>query len=371
MKIQVFPLEFEGKQRIGIKPLMYDSRFPEMMKRIPGSRWTPAEKCWHIPYDPRSYTLLKNIFGKGHVFTDEASAQSALKGTKRQHAETSKGSLKYYQEYIRMQEKMMLQRYSPYTIKTYKCFFLLLLEYYPDIHPEELSKEQLMKFLLHGVAERHWSGSTQNQAVNALKYYYEKVLGQERTYYELRAKKRKQLPNVFSEEEIIRLFKSVKNLKHRAILMLIYSGGLRIGESVNLRVGDIHFDRKRIFIVAGKGKKDRYSVLSDKVISLLDEYIKTYRPAYWLFEGQDGGQYSTRSIQHIFRKAVAKSKVNPFSTVHTLRHSFATHLLERGTDLRYIQELLGHNSSETTEIYTHITKKAKEKLWSPLDFLEL
>lgn len=137
------------------------------------------------------------------------------------------------------------------------------------------------------------------------------------------------------------------------------------------RPEDVDFHRKTVFIKAGKGKKDRYSVLSDKAITLLKQYLEAYTPVYWLFEGQDGGQYSTRSIQQIFRRAVAKSGVNPFPTVHTLRHSFATHLLERGMDLRYIQELLGHSSSETTAMYTHITRKAREKLCSPLDFLDI
>jgi integrase/recombinase XerD len=153
--------------------------------------------------------------------------------------------------------------------------------------------------------------------------------------------------------------------------MLIYSGGLRIGESIRLRKEDIHFDRKQIFIKGGKGKKDRYTVLSEKMMALLQQYLTAYTPDYWLFEGQAGGQYSTRSVQQVFRRAIAKSGVDPYSTVHILRHSFATHLLERGTDLRYIQELLGHSSSETTQIYTHITKKARHKFSSPLDFLDL
>lgn len=153
--------------------------------------------------------------------------------------------------------------------------------------------------------------------------------------------------------------------------MLIYSAGLRIGESIQLRKADIDLDRKTVFVKAGKGKKDRCTILSDKLILLLQRYLIVYAPDYWLFEGQGGGQYSTRSIQQVFRKAVSKAKVNPYSTVHTLRHSFATHLLERGTDLRYIQELLGHSSSETTQIYTHITQKARQKLCSPLDFLDI
>ena len=153
--------------------------------------------------------------------------------------------------------------------------------------------------------------------------------------------------------------------------MLIYSAGLRISESTRLRKEDVDFKRNTVFVKAGKGKKDRYTVLSEQMKKVLKQYLDDYRPEYWLFEGQYGGQYSTRSIQNIFRRAVKKSGVNPFSTVHTLRHSFATHLLERGMDLRYIQILLGHNSSKTTEIYTHITPKARQKFCSPMDFWDI
>lgn len=243
---------------------------------------------------------------------------------------------------------MILQRYSPNTIKTYKSFFCLLLAFYPRRHPDTLNKEDLIKFLLHGVSSRKWSNSAQNQAVNAIKYYYEKVLGQEREFYEFRPRKEYKLPGVFSEEEVIKLFRNISNLKHRTVLMLIYSAGLRIGESVNIRKADINLDRKSVFVKAGKGKKDRYSVLSDKVIVVIKAYLEEYKPDYWLFEGQEGGRYSSSSIQKIFRRAVAKAGANPYSTVHTLRHSFATHLLERGMDLRYIQSLLGHSSSETS-----------------------
>lgn len=377
MNIQLFPIIFENHRRIGIRPTSFDRSFPNLMKRIPGSRWTPDHRCWHIPYEKEAYAKLKQIFGEGQIVVIKASTASPMQENQPNDVSILKAikkpaaSLMYISEISRMQEKMILQRYSPNTVKTYKSFFCLLLAFFPDRHPETLEKEDLMKFLLHGVEQRKWSASAQNQAVNAVKYYFEKVLGQERTFYELRPRASKKLPGVFSEQEIVKILRAVENLKHRAILMLIYSAGLRIGESVKIRREDINLDRKTVFIIAGKGKKDRYSVLSNKVVEVLKMYIKVHEPYYWLFEGQYGEQYSTSSIQKIFRRAVAKSGVNPYSTVHTLRHSFATHLLERGMDLRYIQHLLGHSSSETTEIYTHITQKAREKLCSPLDFLDI
>lgn len=354
MKIEVFPIQIANVSRIGIKPLGFDKAFPAMMKQVPGSRWTPDSHCWHIPYEKSAYATLKRLFGAGQIISSPNPLNSRQVTTSLQLGSTrtrqvaNRASLKFEREISRMEQKMILQRYSPSTVKTYKSFFCLLLTFFPDRHPESLEKTDLMKFLLHGIKQRKWSNSAQNQAVNAVKYYFEKVLGQEREFYELRPRKEYKLPGVFSEKEVVKILRNVANLKHRTILMLIYSAGLRIGESVNLRIEDVNLERKSVFIKAGKGKKDRYSVLSDKVIVVIREYLKEYKPDYWLFEGQEGGKYSTSSIQKIFRKAVTQAGVNPYSTVHTLRHSFATHLLERGMDLRYIQSLLGHSSSETS-----------------------
>lgn len=369
MKIQVFPVQHKGETRIGVNPLGFDKAFPGMMKQIRGSLWTPELSCWHISYNKEAYGELKRLFGEGQIIPlKERPIKKRVKA--KQELQVNK-TLKHEEEIVRLEERLRIQRYSWSTIKTYKSFFIQFLTFYPDQDPEALEKKDIVKFLLEMTKTKKWSNSAQNQAVNAIKFYYEKVLGQQRTFYELRPRKERKLPSVFSEEEVSRLFSLISNLKHKTILMLIYSAGLRIGESIQLRREDISVDRRSIFIVAGKGKKDRYSILSDKMFSLLQSYLKAYAPQYWLFEGQDGGQYSRSSIQKVFRRAVKKAMVNPYSTVHTLRHSFATHLLERGMDLRYIQELLGHSSSETTEIYTHITRKARQKFVSPLDFLDI
>ncbi|MBK8080500.1 MAG: tyrosine-type recombinase/integrase [Saprospiraceae bacterium] len=175
-----------------------------------------------------------------------------------------------------------------------------------------------------------------------------------REYYDIQRPKRSQsLPNVLSKQEVAAILSAPKNIKHKAILLIIYSAGLRISEAIQLRISDIHSKEGYIFIKGGKGKKDRKSVLSPIALDVLRTYYKAHKPSYWLFEGQDGGQYTAKSIQNIFIAAVEASKSNPWATVHTLRHSFATHLLASGTNLRYIQTLLGHSSSKTTEIYTH------------------
>jgi site-specific recombinase XerD len=174
-----------------------------------------------------------------------------------------------------------------------------------------------------------------------------------------------------STDEIVRILKATENLKHKAILTLIYSAGLRIGELINLKIKDIDSARKQIRITQGKGNKDRYTLLSPKTLELLRTYFKEYKPKVFLFEGTEGGPYSARSVQAFFKESCKKAGIRKKTTVHTLRHSFATHLLENGTDLRYIQALLGHESPKTTEIYTHITTKGFDSIKSPLDNLDI
>ena len=250
--------------------------------------------------------------------------------------------------------------------------FTDFINYYSKKDLLEISEEDIKKYLLYLVEKRKVSASYQNQVINAIKFYYEKVCGRKKLPYITidRPFQDKILPTVLSEEEVMRILNSVTNIKHKAILLTIYSAGLRISEVINLKVADIDSSRKAIIIKGAKGKKDRNSILSDKLLLFLREYFKLYKPKMWLFEGQTGEQYSDSSIQAIFRDACYKAKIQKKATVHTLRHSFATHLLERGTDLRYIQELLGHSSSKTTEIYTHITHKGMEQVKSPLDNLE-
>ena len=186
-----------------------------------------------------------------------------------------------------------------------------------------------------------------------------------------RPRKENYLPEVLSEEEITSILKAISNLKHKAIIMVIYSGGLRISELINLKVKDIDSDRMQIRISQAKGKKDRYTLLSNKTLLILRKYFTEYKPKEWLFEGVSGGQYADSSIYSIFKKAIASANIKKKVSIHSLRHSFATHLLENGTDLRYIQNLLGHSSSKTTEIYTHITVKGFDLIKNPLDKLDI
>ena len=185
-----------------------------------------------------------------------------------------------------------------------------------------------------------------------------------------RPKSSKILPNVLSKEEVKMILQAIGNLKHKAMLSLIYSCGLRRSELLKLRPGDIDAKRMLVIIKQAKGRKDRIVPLSQKILDILREYFKVYAPKYWLFEGQDGqSAYDERSLQNVLKQALQRSKINKPVTLHWLRHSYATHLLENGTDLRYIQEILGHSSSRTTEIYTHVSTRSIQNVISPYDSL--
>jgi site-specific recombinase XerD len=329
----------------------YDIEIINQIKTIEGRKWSSSGKFWHIPYSSNALVNLNMQFSNILEFSSEDNTS------------------KFPTEYI---NTLKLMNYSEPTIKTYKLHFQRFLNYYPDIALEDITKNQIREYLLYLVNVKKYSNSAQNQAINSIKFYYEKVLGKPvEKYYVPRPRKEKKLPEVLSEEEVTKILKQISNLKHKCIIYMIYSAGLRLTEVVHLRVSDIDSDRLQIFIRSAKGNKDRYSILSSSILKLIRKYYKIYKPKYWLFESKPDQQFSKRTIQRIFKVALQKSKINKHASIHTLRHSFATHLLEHGTDLRYIQELLGHRSSKTTEIYTHVTKTAKGKIKSPLDNLEL
>lgn len=265
------------------------------------------------------------------------------------------------------EEKLKVMRYSESTIRNYSSALKELVHFYKDRQIADLTASDIEKFLLYITVQRRVSTSYHNVSIGAIKFYFEKVLAKNLTLSIDRPRREKKLPEVLSEEEVLLLLNNVDNLKHRCILMTLYSGGLRLSEVVALKVGDIDSRRMKIFIKGAKGNKDRYTVLSKELLKWLREYYKKEKPSGWLFEGVTGGQYSMRSVQSIMGAAIRKAGIKKNATVHTLRHSFATHMLENGVDLRYIQSLLGHNSSKTTEIYTHITTKGIDRLTSPLD----
>jgi site-specific recombinase XerD len=268
-------------------------------------------------------------------------------------------------DYLELLER---KRYSYHTIKTYRIYFKQFAEHFRGRDLQEIDTSEINAYILSLIKAKNISSSQQNQRVNAIKFYYEKVLGHKKRYYHLnRPRKETKLPAVLSAKEVKAIINSCTNIKHKCILMTLYSGGLRRSELINLRIQDIDSKRKLIRITNAKGNKDRYTLLSSTLLISLRRYYLEYRPHYWLFEGVKKSQYSATSIEKIFKKALRKAGVNKHATPHTLRHSFATHLLEQGTSIRYIQELLGHSSIHTTQIYTHVASKKLSEIHNPLD----
>ncbi len=263
---------------------------------------------------------------------------------------------------------LIQKRYSQNTISAYCSYFFDFCKYFENKNIEYLEKNEINQYILFLIKEKNISVSQQNQRINAIKFYYEKILKRQKEYYDVhRPRKEHKLPKVLSKAEIKRILEVVNNSKHKCILSLLYSAGLRRSELLELKLTDIDSQRMVLNIRGAKGKKDRISLLSQNMLEMLRAYYREYRPKEFLFEGAKGGQYSATSIVSILKQAGFKAGIKKRVTPHMLRHSFATHLLEQGTDLRYIQELLGHKSSKTTEIYTHVSNQAIGKITNPLD----
>ena len=257
-------------------------------------------------------------------------------------------------DFYKIKRQLRYQKYSKSTFDTYLSCLTQFKKHLDQCQAD--IEEDSIKDYLQILSSQNYSRSTINQHVNAIKFYLEKVLRLPRTtYYIDRPKKEKKLPSVLSLDEVQRIFQQVSNVKHKAVLSLLYSSGLRIGEVIHLKITDIDSDRMTIHIRSAKGAKDRMVPLATNVLELLRKYYLAYSPKEYLFNGAESSRYSPTSVRQVLSRAVRKAFIKKNVTPHTLRHSYATHLLERGTDLRYIQVLLGHSSVKTTEIYTHVS----------------
>ena len=360
--ITLEPLTHRENTCIAIRGKMSGAAYHALIN-FPERKYSATHRCYYVIYSKRKLGQLYTVLCEHcevvlHRFTDDFDlAETALV--------TNRVTIpKAYSE------KLIRMRYSKATLDNYVVQFRNFLAHIYPTTAEGIEEKHIHDYLLYLINNRHVSISTQNQAINSIKFYLEHVMGGERrVYYAERPRKEWKLPTVLSEEEIKSLFFHTKNVKHRAIMFLIYSAGLRMSELLSLRWTDIDSTRGLIHLRAAKGKKDRITVLSPLAHEYLLHYRELYNPRQWIFEGSGGGPYSSRSVNNTIKRNAFRAGINKRISAHTLRHSFATHLLEGGTDLRYIQALLGHESSRTTERYAHVTKRGFEKLRSPLDNL--
>lgn len=268
--------------------------------------------------------------------------------------------------------KLILKNYSARTVQVYISGLSIFIRYIQENEVEEVTPQVLENFFKYSAIETGYGYSMMKQLLASVKFLYQEVLKKPIDFdFNIKMKKPSTLPEVLSIDEVQRFLKSFKNLKHKAIFTLCYSAGLRLNEILNLKVSDIDSSRMQIRIAQSKGKKDRYSVLAPNVLELLRNYVKEFRPKVFLFEGQNGGKYSGSSIQNLMRKHRKMANIKKKATPHTLRHSFATHLLDNGTDIRFIQELLGHKHISTTQIYTHVSNRSMKDIKSPIENISI
>jgi len=338
--------------------LPYSPERVEKIKTVPGRQWNSQDKCWTVPASAGMIHRLVSLFAGDRVEVDPALQPDwgAIQGL-----------------LAAVEEKLTLRRYSPRTCRAYLGHLKRFLGHF-GARAADLTHDEIRAYFLNLIESESVSWSYQNQAISAVGFLYQQVLGRPEAVAALPRprRERRRLPVVLSREEVQRLFRAVDNLKHRAALLVIYAGGLRVSEAVRLKVADVDGERKQVFVRGGKGGKDRYTVIGEAALEALREYWRVYRPVDWLFPGaRPDVPLSARAVQMAFQEARKKAGIRKEATVHSLRHSFATHLLEDGVDIRYIQELLGHEDVRTTQLYTHVSRREMGRIRSPVDGLSL
>lgn len=359
--LSISKLLYKGQERIVID-FSFNYQFNKIAKSINGYKYSSTLKKWHYPYSLKNIFLISEAFklvaDVTHCFTEEEIELQKVNALIAAHINKFSSWLKS-------------KRYSENTIKTYTEAIKVFLDFYKHKPLDLITNDDVIVFNNEYILQKKLSTSYQNQVVNAIKLFFKTVQNKTIDIESVhRPKREKKLPNVLSKEEIKLILSAHSNIKHKAMLSLIYSCGLRCGELLHLKPEHIDSKRGLVIIKQAKGRKDRIVPLSKKILEMLREYYLLYKPKKWLFEGQNAlEQYSEKSLQSVLKQALSKANITKPVTLHWLRHSYATHLLESGTDLRYIQELLGHNSSKTTEIYTHVSTKNLQQIKSPFDDL--
>lgn len=358
----------------------FDQGLVNKIKQLNGLRWSQTLKSWYFFKKDFKLSAFYESF-KGTAFVDYSDLKQKAKDNPNQEKrnktafnELSDHHKKILHDYL---NKIRLKNYSPHTLKTYQNCLTVFLMYCEHTQKEvsKVNKAEIEVFMLRWKKKKNPSASYQNQMINAIKFYYEQVEEKNREVYTIiRAKKPKQLPKIISEEQVLQILRTANNLKHKCIISLLYSSGLRISEVLNLKHSDINFSNNTIYLNGAKGKKDRVVMLGIATKKILLRYLqlhfKEIEEKGFVFEGQNGGPYSARSVNKFIKRYAKSSGINnQLISAHTFRHSFATHLLDNGTDIRLIQVLLGHKSSKTTERYTHVSSRTLQKVQSPIDLI--
>ena len=369
--ITLFHLMIKDQKMIGIK-FSPDKLIQNLIKGLPDPKWSKQYNMAYIPNTKENMGILFNTF-KGIIWIN----YNKFYSNKPVSTNNEKVDVQWFRnrktvpEYRLCPEeyllKLELKKYANSTVKTYVTFFEMFINHYKESKLETIDESDIrayLQFLIH----KNVSNSYLNQVINSIKFYYETVLGMPNRFYEIeRPRPKHKLPKVISKEEIIALIENTSNLKHRCIIKLLYGSGLRRSELINLKIKDIDSKRMLVRVEDTKGNKDRYSLLSESALKDLRIYYKEWKPQKYLFEGRKASKYSAVSVLTIVKNAATKAKITQKVTPHVLRHSFATHLLESGVDLRQIQVLLGYGSSKTTEIYTHVATNTFKQIKNPLD----
>ena len=360
--IELENIKHRGAEQICIR-FDYNYALIERVRTIPGRMWSATYKCWYVADSSRN---LDAIFK--HL-QDVAEIIDKTKGREYRESRKKESEWKNVVAPIadEFKDYLMGKRYSESTIGTYTYLVKKFLQYVKKPIDKIIIKD-IESFATDVMAKQSFAISTHRQFIGAMKQFKKMhPLTNFEVPDSLRPKPSRLLPAVLSKEEILDILRATKNLKHRLSLAIIYASGFRISELLNLKLADIDIDRRQIKISQSKGRKDRYVGLAESILPLLQNYIGTYRPKVFLIEGKPSKRYSPESVRSFLHRSCLAAGIRKRVTPHMLRHSFATHLLESGVDIRYIQELLGHRDPKTTMIYTHVTRKDLRQIVSPLD----
>jgi integrase/recombinase XerD len=345
----------------------------KLISAIKYSRWNKDKRCWQIPSYGDNEKKLKEHFGERLQDIREFVIDAPAERTSKKIVRVSPPVAPPYVTPLieKMRQWMQYRRYSESSISTYCDSVKTFLAWIYPKTAEQIVPSDMNRFVNEYVLKNGFSYAFQNQVVNASKIFFREVMYCDFDVDKFeRPRREHKLPNVLSMDEVKKILDVIKNIKHRTMLSLIYACGLRRSELINLKIKDVDSKRGFLTIRQSKGNKDRMIPISDQIVEMLREYYKLYRPEFWLFEGNTrGDQYTASSLEKVLKKSIEDSGIKKPVTLHWLRHSYATHLLESGTDLRYIQHLLGHKSSQTTEIYTHVTDTSLQRIRSPYDMM--